>query len=200
LRTTFAGRVSPAVLRDILRGRLKPAEKPERLELAFVAVGLREPLSTSVPSGRPDETMSILGRLHGIIAIAVHRHDGFIDTVAADGGVAVFGAPRRTENPCGSAAAAVKDILRDVSRLNDERAKDGKPPLDLAMAATFGEAVAGKVAAFGTLHYAVTGAAADDVVRLRDEARRLGQPFLASAAFRSCAGEALSDFQHSGCD
>jgi adenylate cyclase len=200
LRTTFAGRVGPAVLRDILRGRLNPAENAERLELAFVAVGLREPLSASAPSSRPDETLSILRRLQEIIATAVHRHDGFIDTVAADGGVAVFGAPRRLQNPCGSAAAAVTDILRGVGRLNDERAKEGKPPLDLAMAATFGEAVAGKVAAFGTLHYAVTGAAADEAIRLRDEARRVGQHFLASAAFRSCAGEALSDFQHSGCD
>jgi CHASE2 domain-containing sensor protein/class 3 adenylate cyclase len=200
LRTTFAGRVAPAMLRDILRGTLKPAEKAERLELAFVAVGLREPLSTSAPSSPPEETVSILGRLHEIIATAVHRHDGMLDMVAADGAVAVFGAPRRMQNPCAAAAAAVKDILRGVSRLNDERAKDGKPTLDPAMAATFGEAMAGKVAAFGPLHYTVTGAAADEAIRLRDEAGRLGQPFLASAAFRACAGEALSDFQHSGCD
>jgi adenylate cyclase len=199
-RTTFAGRVSPPVLRDILRGKLKTAEKAQRLELAFVAVDLREPLAMSAPSTPPEETLSILARLHELIATAVHRHDGMLDTVAADGVVAVFGAPRRLQDPCGSAAAVVKDILRGASRLNDERAKDGKPLLVLAVGATFGEAVAGKLAASGTLRYAVTGAAADEAMRLREEARRLGQPFLGSAAFRACAGAALSDFQHLGCD
>jgi hypothetical protein len=46
----------------------------------------------------------------------------------------------------------------------------------------------------------VVGAAPDEAVRLRDEARRVGPPFLASDAFRTCAGEVLSDFQHPGCD
>jgi class 3 adenylate cyclase len=123
-----------------------------------------------------------------------------LDSIAADGVVAVFGAPRRLDSPCRSAAAAVKDILRGMSRLNGELARDGKRPLDPAMAATFGEAVAGKVAARGSLGYVVAGAAADEAIGLRDDARRLGRPLLASAAFDACAGEALSDFQHSGCD
>jgi CHASE2 domain-containing sensor protein/class 3 adenylate cyclase len=200
LRAVFAGRVSPAVLADILKGKLVPAKAAQRLEVACLAVGLRESLSAMAGASPSAEAMAVLGQLHEIIATAVHRHDGMLDGMAADGVLAVFGAPRRVADPCRAAAAAVTEIFRGVSRLNGDLAKEGRAPVEVAVAASFGAGVAGKVAPRGPLEYTVVGAAPDEAVRLRDEARRVGQPFLASDAFRTCAGEVLSDFQHPGCD
>jgi adenylate cyclase len=143
--------------------------------------------------------MATLARLHEVIATAVHRHDGMLDGIAADGIFAVFGAPRRVADPCRAAVAAVTEIFRGVSRLNGELAKQGKAPVEIVVGASLGTGVAGKVAPRARLEYTVIGAAPDEAVRLRDEARRLGQPFLASDGFRACAGD-LSDFQQPGCD
>jgi hypothetical protein len=50
------------------------------------------------------------------------------------------------------------------------------------------------------LRYTVTGPAAAEAIRLRDQARAAGPSFLASSAFLAGAGVALSDFQHPPCD
>jgi adenylate cyclase len=144
--------------------------------------------------------MALLGRVHGIVAAAVHAHQGMLDAIAPGGTLAVFGAPVDVENPCRSAAAAVEEMLRGVSRLDAERARQGKPEVGFVIAATFGEAVAGTMASSGPLAYAVTGVAAEEAVRLRGEAARSGSSFVATDAFRARAGDALSDFQHPGCD
>jgi adenylate cyclase len=196
LRAAFAGRVSAPVLAAILRGKLAAAKEAQRVEVACLAVGLRVPPTASSPA----EAASVLGRLHEVVATSVHRHDGMLDAVAADGVVAVFGVPRRVGDPCRCAASAAAEIFRGVSRLNAQLAKEGKRPAEIVVAATFGAGLAGKVGARGPLAYTVIGEAPDEAVRLREEARRLGQPFLASDAFRACAGDALSDFQHRDCE
>lgn len=200
LRATFAGRVSAGVLRAILDGKLEAGEKAQPLELAFVALGPREPHGAATQALPPADALESLARVHQLVANAVHRHGGMLDMLATGDALAVFGAPQPLGNPCAAAATAVKEIAAGIARLNGERAEAGKPPVDLVIAATFGAAVAGKVADRGPLRYTVTGPAAAEAIRLRDQARAAGPSFLASSAFLAGAGVALSDFQHPPCD
>jgi adenylate cyclase len=199
LRAVFASRVGPKLLGDIVRGKTRIAEKAEERSLACLAASFGES-DPQKPADSPEARLATRAKLHEIFARAVHRQGGMVESVAADSALAVFGAPLVLEDPCRPAAAAAKEILEAVRRLDEERVKRGKPPVRWAMAATLGIGVAGKVAPRGPLAYAVMGPVIDEALLIRHEAARLGRPFVGSAAFVACAGGELSDFQHPACD
>jgi adenylate cyclase len=197
LRATFESRVSPGLLRDILRGKVQVDEKPEGRPLACLAASFAGARDPPPPTQLP---LAELEKLHGIFAAAVHRQGGMVESFAAGSALAVFGAPAALDDSWRHAAAAAREILQAVGRLDDERGNRGKAPVRWAMAASFGTGVAGKVAARGPLAHAVTGPVIEEALLLRLEAERLGKRFVASSAFEACAGCGLSDFQHPACD
>ena len=190
LRSTFAGRVNPATQRDLARGALAAGATAQPVEIACLAVRLRV---------RPDTgpaALAALERAHGVLSAAVLRHDGMLASLDASGALATFGAPRRLVNACAAAALAAREMSRGMERPGSGQGKEGPAALEVTIAAAFGPASTASLAAKGPLRYAVWGPAVDEALALEEEARRSGQRFTASEAFRARAGADLSDFQH----
>ncbi len=188
LRAGFAGYVSPAVLRGILKGEISAGLVGEKRELAFVFADLRG--STAMTAATtPEEAMKLLNRFHEVLATAIHRHDGMLDNIRGDGVMAVFGAPKALANPSQSAWSAVAEMFRGLERLNAELGKEGKPPLTMVAGMAFGEAVVGHLGARDRFNYTAIGDAANLAARLHEEAKRRGLRAVVSGDARAKLGE-----------
>lgn len=187
LRLGFSGYVSPGVLKEILGGRIPAGHRTERLELAFVFADLRGSTAMTARSS-PEEAMALLNRFHEVVVSAVHRNDGMLDNIRGDGVMAIFGAPKRLAQPCRCAWDAIQEIFRGLERLNAELAREGKPALEVAVGAAFGEAVVGHVGSSSRFNYTAIGDGSNVAARLQEQAKRRGCRVLVDDAFRECLG------------
>ncbi len=173
LRTAFGGYVSPAVLRAILKGELKPRGAGERLDLAFLFGDLRGSTAMTAHAA-PEDAMALLNRFHQVLAGSIHRNDGMLDNIRGDGVMAVFGAPKPLADPVKHAWAAAQDMFRGLDHLNLELGKEGKPPLSMVAGLAFGEAVVGHVGSSTRYNYTAVGDAANVAARMQEVAKKRG--------------------------
>ncbi|APV49165.1 hypothetical protein BWI17_05410 [Betaproteobacteria bacterium GR16-43] len=194
LRTEFAGFVSPAVLRGILKGEIRPGHLGERRSLAFIFADLRGSTAMTAQT-TPEDAMTLLNRFHQAIGTAIHRHDGMLDNIRGDGVMAVFGAPKPLPEPMRKAWAAVEDMFRGLDRLNAELAREGKPLLTMVAGVAYGEAVVGHVGARDRFNYTAIGDAANVAARLQDQAKKKGVRVMVAGPAREKVPEAPLEAQ-----
>jgi adenylate cyclase len=186
LREDFGGAVSAAAMKEMLAGRIS-VTRAETRDVAFVCAGVAGP--EGIASGDAKEALATLGRIHEALAAPVQRHGGRVDGYRGDGISAVFGAPQPLPDAARAAWAASREMLEGMDRLNAERARQGKPPVDVRLGAAFGKAAAGYVAASKRHRYAVVGDGAAAASRLQRAAASRGYRALVDAALQEKLGE-----------
>src|SRR5688572_2581876 len=144
LRRSFGGYVSPAVMNEILSGRIRPdATGAQRYVCAlFSDIRGYTPRSEKMT---PHECIAFLNRYFEGTVAAVHDHGGTVVSFAGDGIMAIFGAPQDLENPCESGFRAATAILANLHAFNEELRKDGGEPVDIGIGLQAGFAVVGHV-------------------------------------------------------
>jgi class 3 adenylate cyclase len=189
LTHAFGGYVSPPVLEEILAGRIEPGHRAANRTLAFLFADLRGSTAFT-EKAKPEEAMALLNRFHDVAVAAVHRHDGFLDNIRGDGVMAVFGAPKSTDDPAGAAFRAAEDLLRGIDHLNAARARRNEPPLEVGVGLAAGEGIVGHVGSRERFNFTAVGDAANVAARLQDEAKRLGYRAVMTGPVREKAGAA----------
>lgn len=181
LRAAFAGLVSPAVLREILTGRLQPQLGGERREVCLLFSDIRgfTTLSESLP---PEEVTRLLDRYFSRMVTAIHAHGGTLDKFMGDGIMAFFGAPQPRDNPCADAFAAAKAMLAALAEFNRELEAEGRPPLAIGIGLNYGAAVVGYIGAADRHEYTAIGDAVNAASRIEGLTKEAGYPLLASRA------------------
>jgi len=181
LRAAFAGFVSPAVLREILDGRLQPVLGGERREICLLFSDIRgfTTLSESLP---PEEVTRLLDRYFTRMVAAIHAHGGTLDKFMGDGIMAFFGAPQPRDNPCADAFAAARAMLEALEGFNREIASEGRPPLAIGIGLNYGAAVVGYIGAADRHEYTAIGDAVNAASRIEGLTKQAGYPLLASRA------------------
>ncbi len=187
VRAQFGGRVGPALLRELLSGDGGVARRNAVQPVAFVHAGLRS-LGRNAADGA-DEVVALLARVHEMLAAAVLRHGGMVESVRGDGIIAIFGAPKTLPEPSCAAWAAVREMFQGLERLNGERARQGKSALELAAGAAFGDAVTGHIGSARRARYIAAGDAERIAARLQELALTRGYRLLVTAAFREHLAE-----------
>lgn len=179
LRAAFAGLVSPAVLGEILGGRLQPRLGGERREICLLFSDIRgfTTLSESLP---PEEVTRLLDRYFSRMVQAIHAHGGTLDKFMGDGIMAFFGAPQPRENPCADAFAAAQAMLAALAEFNRELAAEGRPPLAIGIGLNFGAAVVGYIGAADRHEYTAIGDAVNTASRIEGLTKEAGYPLLAA--------------------
>ena len=181
LRAAFAGFVSPAVLREILGGRLQPQLGGERREICLLFSDIRgfTTLSESLP---PEEVTRLLDRYFGRMVAAIHAHGGTLDKFMGDGIMAFFGAPQASDNPCADAFATAQSMLAALAEFNRQLAAEGRPPLAIGIGLNYGAAVVGYVGAADRHEYTAIGDVVNAASRIEGLTKDAGYPLLASRA------------------
>jgi class 3 adenylate cyclase/CHASE2 domain-containing sensor protein len=173
LRRSFAGYVSPAVMDEIVRGRIQPdAAGAQRFVCAmFSDIRGYTPRSEKMT---PHECIAFLNRYFEGAVAAIHDHGGTVVSFAGDGIMAIFGAPQDLENPCESAFAAARAILANMHAFNGELRKEGAEPIAIGIGLQAGPAVVGHVGSRSRHDYTAIGDAINVASRLEGATKEAG--------------------------
>ncbi|MBK7002497.1 MAG: adenylate/guanylate cyclase domain-containing protein [Rhodoferax sp.] len=190
LRHIFGGFVSPAVLQEILAGRLDPQTAGSRQDICVLFADIRgfTTMSEAMP---PEQVTLLLNRYFDRMVAAIHHHDGTLDKFIGDGIMAVFGAPFRSANPCNDAFACACHMIEAVDAFNAEQKLLGATPIAIGIGLHYGPAVVGYVGSRERYEYSVIGDTVNVASRIEGLTRELEHPVLLSeSAYRQ-----LSDKQ-----
>ena len=186
LHQVLARRVSPTLLRDILRepGPIwtQVGGVRGRCVVLFTDLMAFTPFSAALP---PAELFSLLNRYFEAIAAAVIAEEGLLDKFIGDSLMAEFGVPRSRGDGV-EALAAVRAALAmqaSLADLNAELAAAGRPPLRQGIGLHFGEVMAGNLGSSQRLEFTVIGVSVIVASRLERLTRQFPDtPILISRA------------------
>jgi adenylate cyclase len=184
LHQVLSRRVSPTLLRDILRtpGPIwnQVVGSRARCAVLFSDLVAFTPLSAVL---EPAELFALLNRYFEAMAAAVLEQEGLLDKFIGDAVMAEFGVPR-SRGDRQEARAAVRAALAMQERLealNAELAAAGRPPLRHGIGLHFGEVIAGNLGSSQRLEFTVVGASVNVASRLAGLTRRFPEhPILIS--------------------
>lgn len=187
LRQTFSGYVSPAVMEEILAGRLMGGLSGEVREVCIMFADVRgfTTLSETMPTA---DVIALLNRYLDEVTLAIHRHGGTLNCIMGDGIMAIFGAPKTMSNPSAAAFAAARDLLRTLPRLNQELAAEGKPALSIGIGLNAGEAIVGHFGSRERHDYSAIGDTTNVASRLEGLSKALGYPLICSTTVAQALG------------
>jgi adenylate cyclase len=180
LKLAFSGYVSPAVMREIVKGSLNPSTKGSRLEVCALFADIRG-YTTISEHMAPEGVITFLNRYFEGVVRAIHDEGGAVITFMGDGIMAVFGAPNVLENACVAALNASREILRSVDRLNAS-SEASAPPIKIGIGLHVGIAVMGHVGASDRYEYSAIGDVINTASRLEGLTKELGYPIVCSRA------------------
>ncbi|HXW76199.1 MAG TPA: adenylate/guanylate cyclase domain-containing protein [Candidatus Eremiobacteraceae bacterium] len=126
----------------------------------------------------PEEVVELLNRYLDPVVNVVFSNSGLLDKFYGDGIMAVFGAPRPSDDDALRAVTAARQILEQVRLLNGQPGVDW--PLSVSVGLATGDVVAGHIGSAQRLEYTVIG----DAVNLASRLQGIAQPnqILADAA------------------
>ncbi len=184
LHQVLSRRVSPTLLRDILRSPgpvwNQAVGSRARCTVLFSDLVGFTPLSAAL---EPAELFTLLNRYFEAMAAAVLEQEGLLDKFIGDAVMAEFGVPR-SRGDRQEARAAVRAALAMQERLealNAELAAAGTPPLQHGIGLHFGEVIAGNLGSSQRLEFTVVGATVNVTSRLEGLTRLFPQhPILIS--------------------
>ena len=194
-RQSFSGSVSPAVLQEMLAGNLSASQSARTAEICVLFsdirgfTGLSETLS-------PENVTNLLTRYFDRMVACVHRYDGTMDKFMGDGMMVLFGAPRRTGDPCISAVRCALDMVSELKQLNEEFVKEGLPNLKIGIGINYGKAVVGIIGSTERNNYSAIGDAVNVASRVEGLTKRLGTQIVLTESLKEQLGDAfpLIDF------
>ena len=179
VRETFGRYVAPAVVEEILSGRVRVGGERRTATILFADVrGF-----TAFSEGRaPEEVVRLLnGYLDAMVSVLVSE-GGTIDKFLGDGILASFGVPLSQPDDARRAVRAATRMLERLSEWNGERASRGEPEFEIGIGVHTGEVVAGNVGSSLKLEYTVIGDAVNTASRIEGLNKELGTRLLVSEA------------------
>ena len=181
LHASFAGQVSPAVMREMLGGNLSPGVSGQLAEVCVLFSDVRDftTLSENMP---PVVVTGVLQRYFDRMVKAVHKYDGTVDKFIGDGMMVLFGAPRKSEDPCGDAVGCALAMMEGLDALNDEFRREGLPTLTIGIGINFGVVTVGNIGSSERHNYSAIGDAVNVAARLEGLTKDLGRKILITEA------------------
>lgn len=179
LRRSFSNYVSPAVMDEILAGRVQPEPGGTR---RFVCVMFSDIRGYTTRSERmtPEQIIGFLNRYFENVVALIHERGGSVMSFMGDGIMAVFGAPNILDNPSHEAFEAARKMLQYVATLNQQLCAEGQPAIDVGIGLHAGEAVIGHVGSSTRHDYTAIGDVINVASRLEGVTKEVGHPMVIS--------------------
>jgi class 3 adenylate cyclase len=173
LRQSFAGYVGPAILDEILSGRLSPETAGEQRYVCVLFSDIRDYTARS-EGARPADTLAFLNRYFDGVVSIVHRHGGTVICFLGDGLMVAFGAPQALANPCEAAWRTAREMLGHLAETNRRLRGEGLDPIEIGIGLHAGVAVVGHIGSRQRHEYAAIGDVTNVAARLEKETRDAG--------------------------
>ncbi|MFZ3323997.1 MAG: adenylate/guanylate cyclase domain-containing protein [Usitatibacter sp.] len=181
LQQSFSGQVSPAVLKEMLGGALSPGVSGQLAEVCVLFSDVRDftTLSENMP---PQVVTTVLQRYFDRMVHAVHRYDGTVDKFIGDGMMVLFGAPRKSKDPCGEAVQCALAMLMALDSLNEEFKREGLPTLTIGIGINYGTVTVGNIGSSERHNYSAIGDAVNVAARVEGLTKELGRKIIITEA------------------
>jgi adenylate cyclase len=148
--------------------------------------------TTVSESGQPEEIVAILNEYFTRMVEIVFTHKGTLDKFVGDMVMALFGAPLDDSDHAQHAVDAALEMVRELNRLNQKWAAEGRPALDIGIGISTGPMIAGNIGSEAIMSYTVIGDAVNLGARLESLNKQYGTRIIISEATR----RALPDRYH----
>jgi adenylate cyclase len=170
IKRAFTRYVAREVVEEILKDPEHMALTGERREVTVLFCDIRgfTPLSERLS---PEAVVQLLNEFYTLMIETTFRHDGTLDKFLGDAVMSIFGAPIPHVDHAGRAIRTALDMQAGVARLNETRARAGKPPIGVGVGVSVGEVVAGTVGTEERMEYTVVGDSVNLAQRLEGLAR-----------------------------
>jgi adenylate cyclase len=181
LQQSFAGQVSPAVMKEMLGGTLSPGLSGQQAEVCVLFSDVRDftTLSENLP---PVVVTTVLQRYFDRMVHAVHRYDGTVDKFIGDGMMVLFGAPRKSKDPCGDAVQCALAMMKALDSLNEEFRREGLPTLTIGIGINYGTVTVGNIGSSERHNYSAIGDAVNVAARVEGLTKDLGRKIIITEA------------------
>ena len=188
LQASFAGQVSPAVMKEMLGGSLSPGVNGQLVDICVLFSDVRDftTLSENMP---PAVVTTVLQRYFDRMVHAVHRHEGTVDKFIGDGMMVLFGAPRKSVDACGDAVQCALAMMTELDDLNAEFAREGLPQLTIGIGINYGTVTVGNIGSSERHNYSAIGDAVNVAARVEGLTKDLGRKIVITEAVVSRIGE-----------
>lgn len=191
LRGSFSGYVSPAVMDEILAGRVRPELGGTGRFVCVMFSDIRG-YTTRSEGMSPEEVIRFLNRYFEQVVALIHERGGSVTSFMGDGIMAVFGAPNALQNPSREAFEAGRKMLEHVAGLNEQFRSEGQAPIDIGIGLHAGEAVIGHVGSSARHDYTAIGDVINVASRLESLTKEAGFRMIVSQAVAERLGESES--------
>ena len=188
LQTSFAGQVSPAVMKEMLEGNVSPGGQLADVCVLFSDVRDFTTLSESMP---PAVVTTVLQRYFDRMVHAVHRFDGTVDKFIGDGMMVIFGAPKKSADACGDAVRCALAMLEELDQLNVEFERESLPTLTIGIGVNYGTVTVGYIGSSERYNYSAIGDAVNVAARVEGLTKDLGRKIIITGAVVARIGEAF---------
>jgi class 3 adenylate cyclase len=188
LKQSFAGQVSPAVMSEMLAGGLTPGLSGQQADVCVLFSDVRDftTLSEKMP---PAVVTTVLQRYFDGMVHAVHRYDGTVDKFIGDGMMVLFGAPKKSADPCGEAVKCALAMMAELDKLNARFADEGLPTLVIGIGINYGTVTVGNIGSSERHNYSAIGDAVNVAARVEGLTKELGRKIVITEAVVNRMGE-----------
>jgi adenylate cyclase len=141
----------------------------------------------------PEHVIMALNDCCARLVGAIHPFGGEVLKFIGDGLLAIFPlAPRGTTAACAGALSAVRAARQGMALLDDQRVRNGLPPLPFGIALHLGKVMYGNIGAPDRLDFTAIGPAVNLTSRIEELCRGLGCAVLISEAVSNQCNELLT--------
>ncbi|HEX7272510.1 MAG TPA: adenylate/guanylate cyclase domain-containing response regulator [Casimicrobiaceae bacterium] len=138
-----------------------------------------------VESQSPETTIELLNTYYTLMFNAISSQGGIVSVMAADGLMAVFGAPLPLPDHCAAAVRAALEMIELIELFNAEQAAAGKTQIRIGIGIASGEMVAGYTGTNERATYTCIGDTVNIASRLEGHTKQAGRTILIDAATRA---------------
>ncbi|MEO7742012.1 MAG: adenylate/guanylate cyclase domain-containing protein [Usitatibacter sp.] len=188
LKQSFAGQVSPGVMSEMLAGGLTPGLSGQQADVCVLFSDVRDftTLSEKMP---PAVVTTVLQRYFDGMVHAVHRYDGTVDKFIGDGMMVLFGAPKKSADPCGEAVNCALAMMAELDQLNAQFASEGLPTLMIGIGINYGTVTVGNIGSSERHNYSAIGDVVNVAARVEGLTKELGRKIVITESVVNRMGE-----------
>ncbi|MCB9092998.1 MAG: HAMP domain-containing protein [Halobacteriovoraceae bacterium] len=125
-------------------------------------------------------TVKMLNDYFEIMVSIINKHGGVIDKFIGDAIMAVWGAPKQSEDDCLNAVNACLEMRKALEIFNAQRMALGLSPIYMGMGLHTGEVISGTVGSSDRLEYTIIGDTVNTASRVESSTKQHGVDLLIS--------------------
>lgn len=137
----------------------------------------------------PKEVFVMLNEYFQEMVNIVNKNGGVVDKFIGDAIMAVWGAPKASENDAYNAVLACLQMRKALNELNDRRMERGHPPLLIGMGLHAGPAISGIIGSSERMEYTVIGNTVNTTSRVEAATKSFGVDLLITSEVASRVGD-----------